>query len=313
MTAVPALAFLAGACLGGGLLLVLLRLPLMRGTTFAERVAPQLRAVVPASRLLPQTSGDVTPFGPLERILRPVLRDAVHRLARLSTRNGPLAARLLQAGGGKSVLDFRVEQVMCAGAGLLAGGAATVLLAGTGRIGAPAVVLGTALCGAAGFLLRDYLLTQQVQRRSARILAEFPSLAEMMALAVGAGEGAAGALERVCSAAHGELAGEFRRVLAQTRAGAPLTVALQAFSDRIRLAPLTRFVDGVSVAVERGTPLAGVMRAQAQDVRDAAKRELMEAAGKKEIAMMAPVVFGILPLTVLFAVFPGLTLLQLGL
>ncbi len=66
------------------------------------------------------------------------------------------------------------------------------------------------------------------------------------------------------------------------------------------------------MAIERGTPLADVLRAQAQDVRDNAKRELMETAGKKEIAMLAPVVFFILPLTVIFAVFPGLSLMRLN-
>ena len=78
------------------------------------------------------------------------------------------------------------------------------------------------------------------------------------------------------------------------------------------MAALSRFVDGLVVAIERGTPLADVLRAQAQDVRDNAKRELMETAGKKEIGMMAPVVFLILPLTVLFAMFPGLSLLNLN-
>ena len=39
----------------------------------------------------------------------------------------------------------------------------------------------------------------------------------------------------------------------------------------------------------------------------------MEVAGKKEIAMMAPVVFLILPLTVVFAVFPGLAAIDIGL
>ena len=81
--------------------------------------------------------------------------------------------------------------------------------------------------------------------------------------------------------------------------------ALQEFSSRTDLGPLVRFVDGMIVAVERGTPLADVLRAQAQDVRDTAKRELMESAGKKEIGMMVPLVFGVLPLTVVFAVFPG--------
>jgi tight adherence protein C len=35
--------------------------------------------------------------------------------------------------------------------------------------------------------------------------------------------------------------------------------------------------------VERGTPLAEVLRAQAVDVREAGKRLLLESAGKREI------------------------------
>jgi tight adherence protein C len=38
----------------------------------------------------------------------------------------------------------------------------------------------------------------------------------------------------------------------------------------------------------------------------------MEAAGRKEIAMMVPLVFGVLPLTVIFAVFPGIAAINLG-
>lgn len=101
-------------------------------------------------------------------------------------------------------------------------------------------------------------------------------------------------------------------MLAQTRTGMPLVEALNQFSDRVNVPALARFVDGIGVAVNRGTPLAEVLRAQAQDVRDVAKRELMESAGRKEIAMMVPLIFGVLQLTVVFAVFPGLALLQLG-
>ena len=81
--------------------------------------------------------------------------------------------------------------------------------------------------------------------------------------------------------------------------------ALQGIATRTSLPQLARFVDGVAIAVERGTPLADVLRAQAVDVREAGKRALMEAGGRKEIAMMVPVVFLVLPVTVLFAVFPG--------
>ena len=60
---------------------------------------------------------------------------------------------------------------------------------------------------------------------------------------------------------------------------------------RTSLPQLARFVDAVAIAVERGTPLAEVLRAQAVDVREAGKRALIEAGGRKEIAMMVPATF----------------------
>jgi tight adherence protein C len=122
---------------------------------------------------------------------------------------------------------------------------------------------------------------------------------------VTAGEGPTGAIERVCRLTGGELARELGDALARARAGAPLVQALQELADRTRIDSLSRFVDGLIVAIERGTPLADVLRAQAADVREAGKRALLEAGGKKEIGMMVPVVFLILPVTVLFALYPG--------
>ena len=59
------------------------------------------------------------------------------------------------------------------------------------------------------------------------------------------------------------------------------------------------------IAIDRGTPLADVLRAQATDARDVRRRQLMETAGRREVAMLVPVVFLILPITVVFALFPG--------
>ena len=81
---------------------------------------------------------------------------------------------------------------------------------------------------------------------------------------------------------------------------------LQELADRTRIDSLSRFVDGLIVAIERGTPLADVLRAQAVDVREAGRRQLLEAGGRKEIAMMIPVVFLVLPTTVIFAFYPAL-------
>lgn len=304
-------AVLAGAGLGVGLWLAVVRLPFLRPLSFADRIAPQLRSVTPGSRLL--VAPDVTPFGPLEKVFRPVLTELVGKLERLNPAASALQKRLDRAGNRVTVLEFRSSQLLFAGGGLLLGGTGAVWLAAQGQVSIPAVAVLSLASGLVGYLFRDYLLTREVARRETLMLAEFPSLAEMMALAVGAGESAGGALERVARTSHGELAGEFGRTLAETRSGVPLLTALGNLSRRTQLAPLSRFVDGISVAIERGTPLADVLRAQAQDVRDLAKRELMEEAGKKEIAMMVPLVFGVLPLTVLFAIFPGLSLLSIGL
>lgn len=306
-------AAVCGAVLGGGLWLLLVRLPFMRPISFSERIGPQLRAHSLESRLLRTAPGNVTPFGPLERILRPVIRDGVRALGRLNPGSSALNRRLARAGSTKSAVDFRAEQLLWAAGGFLTAAGIVLLGGATGRFNplfAVLIVLGS---GLGGFLLRDYVLGAQVKRREARMMAEFPSVAELMALAVSAGESATGALDRVGRRTQGELSKEFSRVLADTRAGKPLADALHDFSARTELAPLVRFVDGLIVAVERGTPLAEVLRAQAQDVRDTAKRELMESAGRKEIGMMVPLVFGVLPLTVVFAVFPGLAAISLGL
>jgi hypothetical protein len=71
-------------------------------------------------------------------------------------------------------------------------------------------------------------------------------------------------------------------------------------------------VDQLLAALDRGSPLAEVLRAHALDAREDSERALLEAAGTREVAMLIPLVFLILPVTVLFAVWPGLMVLQLG-
>ena len=154
----------------------------------------------------------------------------------------------------------------------------------------PAAVLvaGPLVLAAAGFLVLDRMLSVRVSRRLARMSEEFPTVLELLILSLSAGEGIVDAIRRVARTGSGELAGELGRVIAETSMGTPLAVALTQASRDLRLPAFTRCVDAVVTALERGTPVVEVLRAQATDAREAAKRDLLEQAGKKEIGMLLP-------------------------
>jgi tight adherence protein C len=300
------LGMLLGLVAAVGLVLVVTYAPPFRSVRLVDRLGPYVHDTPPPSRLL----GTATEPGLLtavRRVFGPLVGDGARLVDRLLGGRAAVRRRLDALGGTTTVEDFRVEQVIWGGLGLM--GATAVAAFGALLAGDLNVLSAGLLCVAGllgGVLGRDWWLTQQVQRREELLLAEFPVVAELLALAVTAGESPTAAIARVTRLSGGELAGELSAALGRARAGVPLVEALQQLADRTSLEPLARFVDGLLVAIERGTPLAEVLRAQAADVREAGKRRLLEAGGRKEIAMMVPVVFLVLPVTVLFALFPGL-------
>ncbi len=301
---------LLGAAVGLGLLLAVLGVPASRRPGLNERLEPYLRDTPRPSRLLFRAEG-VSVAG-VSRIFRPLLVDLARAVERLLGGASSVRRRQQRAGLQPDVERFRAEQVVWGAATGLAGivfGTVAVVARGAGAL--PVALLVVSFVGA-GIVARDMWLTRAANQRERRMLAEFPTIAELLALAVSAGEGAAGALDRVCRLSHGELSVELGACLSEARAGANLPTALQGLADRTGLQSLARFVDGIVVAVERGTPLAEVLRAQAQDVRETGRRAVMEEGGRKEIAMMVPVVFLVLPVTVLFAIFPGVAFLRLA-
>ena len=166
--------------------------------------------------------------------------------------------------------------------------------------------------GVAGALACDQLLSLQVIRREKSLRAELPVVADLLALAVAAGESPVAGLERVVRVVRGALGDELGAVLADIRTGSAATTAFDALVARTGVASVARFAEGLSVALERGTPIVDVLHAQAADVRDSARRDLIEEGGRREVAMMLPVVFLLLPVTVVFAFFPGYVGLHLS-
>lgn len=165
--------------------------------------------------------------------------------------------------------------------------------------------------GAGTYFYTDRQLTREVMQYRSKIESEFPAIIEMLTLALSAGETPLGAMTRISERAHGVLADEFGLVIAAVRSGVPFHVALDALGRRVESVVIRRFVDALITAMLRGAPLIDVLARHASEARQIQRNHLMDKAGKAEISMMVPVVFLILPVSILFALWPSVIHLNL--
>ena len=300
---------LLGALTGFGIWLVVDRWVAARHTSLAVRVAPYLRDLPSGGSLRPPPRAAST--SAFRLVFGPLLGRAATAVERVLGGSASIARRLERARLPMSVHDFRISQAVW---GLAAFTAAAVPSAAVALRSPQRAVPLLVMCGCAfalGVLLRENRLTAQVTRRERRILEEFPTVAELLALAVAAGESPVAALDRVVRRTRGELSADLRDVLSEVRTGVPIARAFDGLAARSGLPAVSRFAEGIAIAVERGTPLADVLHAQAGDVREAGRRALIESGARREVLMMVPVVFLVLPTVVVFAFWPGLVGLRL--
>lgn len=300
-----------GALLGLGLWALAMLLPPLGRPRLADRIAPYVADISADARLrVARRSTDPLPV--LGTLLVPVLR-ALRWVLGLIGADQDLVVRRLGQAGGPLLEQYRLLQLLWALAGFAIASGMAVLAYGSGRLALPLAVLVPPLGAGLGILLRDRLLAMAAARRLARIEEELPTVLEFLSLSLAAGEAITDALDRVARiGSSGELGGEFRLVMAEVSTGIPFATALRALDTRLSVPVVSRCVDQILGALERGTPVAGVLLDHAEDGRDTAKRQLLESAGKKEIAMLVPLVFLILPLSIIIAVFPGAFVLRTG-
>lgn len=298
-----AIAVILGTTLGIGVCLLVSLAPRVSAPSLARRIAPYLRDVTDPLGLGPALSPVPT--------VRAAFRGWLSRAAALFGGSDALVRRLGQAGWTMDATAFRTRQLIWGLVGLGAGGLIVVVVALAGRL-TPGAVIVAPVMAAIAVVLCDARLTWAARGRTQRIEEELPTVLDFVALCLSAGEGILDSLRRVGEVGSGELTGEIRRTVLTVGTGEPLTDALTSLARRLQVPALSRALDQVVAALDRGAPLAQVLQAQAIDAREDAKRGLIEQAGRKEILMLIPLVFLILPLSVLYAVFPGIFLLRLG-
>ncbi len=256
--------------------------------------------IVPAAILI-LVGDQVDPLSEARRISR--------KTARSSDDRTQLRIRLEELGKGsdKDYEDFRIKQYgYCAGSGALSF-AFLFALFGSVFLACFASIFFAVLI----YLLIDRQLTQDVKKRRELIEAEFPAIVEMLTLSIAAGETPMSSMLRIANSAEGAISREFQIVVAEVRSGAPLHESLDAMGRRVQSVMVRRFVDALVTATLRGAPLVEVLSRHAIEARGNQRNRVMASAGKAEISMMIPVVFLILPISILFALWPSLANLNL--
>jgi tight adherence protein C len=203
--------------------------------------------------------------------------------------------------------EFRYLQILYSGISILV----IFGLCTLGNRALPTTVIFSFLFGLATFFYSDRSLTTEVKRQRSAIEAEFPAIIEMLTLAISAGESPLTAFRRIAENSHGYLSRKFRQVISQVHQGMPFHSSLDLMGRDINSPLVRKFVDSLVNAMVRGAPITDVLIRHAQEARDNQRNRILAAAGKAEISMMIPVVFLILPISILFALWPSLTNLNL--
>ena len=99
-------------------------------------------------------------------------------------------------------------------------------------------------------------------------------------------------------------------VVQQVRTGKPFHEALDQMSRSLNSPSIRRFIDALVMALVRGAPIVEVLHRHVAEARINQRNLVMDKAGKAETTMMIPIVFLILPISVLFALWPSINQLS---
>lgn len=143
-------------------------------------------------------------------------------------------------------------------------------------------------------------------------LLEVPQQIELMAAILANGDNFYAALTNQANGARGDFASALKRVKIRLELGESLERALELLERETGSPIVAEFANKVVIALTRGTPMSRQLEFLSETARAQLRNQLLKQAGKNELKMLIPMVFMILPVTILFAVFPSLQLLQSG-
>jgi tight adherence protein C len=152
-----------------------------------------------------------------------------------------------------------------------------------------------AFFAASAIYLPSFFLSKAAARRADRIDGELPHFVDQLAIAIEAGMSFDSALSYLVDASDGPLQEEIGRIMAELRFGESRRTAMRSFAERVGSENATAFVNAVLSSDQLGSPLAGILRAQAADFRHRRQMHAEERAQKAPVKMLFPMAIFILP------------------
>lgn len=135
---------------------------------------------------------------------------------------------------------------------------------------------------------------------------ELNSMLQMLSIMVSAGESPMSALKYVSRRSNGVLPSLISESLEKFEDGKTITQILDLLATTTRSPQVRRLTNSIQIAIIRGTPILDVFNNQILAINKLINLNLMKLSGRSEIALLIPVVFLILPISISFAVWPSI-------
>lgn len=159
-------------------------------------------------------------------------------------------------------------------------------------------------------LLTRRLRQIQHSRQIAQITNELPDFLLIFALCMKSGAAVGQTIEYIAHRITGAISKELKEIVLDLELGGNLVMQLQLFSEKFPHPRIEEFIQTLISSLELGSAISDSLIEQSMSSSDEIARNLAKQAASNETKMLIPTIFLILPVTVLFAVFPSLAMLS---
>ena len=135
---------------------------------------------------------------------------------------------------------------------------------------------------------------------------ELVNILQMLSIMISAGESPMMALRYISQRSVGYIPELIDQSFSKHESGRNLAQTLEQIAIATGSSQVRRLTNSIQIAIQRGTPILEVLNNQVQSLNKQINLALLKKSGKSEIALLIPVVFLILPVSISFAIWPSI-------